>query len=61
MGLSVQRAPLSTDGEQVGQNHPKCEGGKVVSVVVMPPQAHQELITILVIIFLYDFFSAHAE
>jgi len=28
---------------QVGQNHPKFEGGKVVSAVVMPPQAHQEL------------------
>ena len=25
---------------QVGQNHPKFEGGKVVSAVVMPPQAH---------------------
>ena len=28
---------------QVGQNHPKFEGGKVVSAVVMPPQAHREL------------------
>ena len=28
---------------QVGQNHPKLEGGKVVSAVVMPPQAHREL------------------
>ena len=28
---------------QVGQNHPKFEGGKVVSAVVMPPLAHREL------------------
>ena len=28
---------------QVGHYHPKCEGGKVVSAVVMPPQAHREL------------------
>ena len=28
---------------QVGQNHPKFEGWKVVSAVVMPPQAHWEL------------------
>ena len=28
---------------QVGQNHPKFEGEKVVSAVVMPPQAHREL------------------
>ena len=28
---------------QVGQNHPKFEGGKVVSAVVMPPQAYREL------------------
>ena len=28
---------------QVGQNHHKFEGGKVVSAVVMPPQAHREL------------------
>ena len=40
---SVQRAPLSTNGEQVGHYHPKFEGGKVVSAVVMPPQAHREL------------------
>ena len=40
---SVQRAPLSTNGEQVGHYHPKFEGGKAVSAVVMPPQAHREL------------------
>ena len=28
---------------QVGDYHPKFEGGKVVSAVVMPPQAHREL------------------
>ena len=28
---------------QVGHYHPKFEGGKVVSAVVMPPQAHREL------------------
>ena len=28
---------------QVGHNHPKFEGGKVVPAVVMPPQAHREL------------------
>ena len=40
---SVQRAPLSTNGEQVGDYHPKFEGGKVVPAVVMPPQAYREL------------------
>ena len=39
----MQRAPLSTSGEQVGDYHPKFEGGKVVPAVVMPPQAHREL------------------
>ena len=39
----MQRAPLLTNGELVGDYHPKFEGGKVVSAVVMPPQAHQEL------------------
>ena len=33
----------STNDEQVGQNHPKFEGGKVASAVVKPPQAHREL------------------
>ena len=28
---------------QVGDYHPKFEGGKAVSAVVMPPQAHREL------------------
>ena len=28
---------------QVGDYHHKFEGGKVVSAVVMPPQAHREL------------------
>ena len=35
--------PLSTNGEQVGDYHHKFEGGKVVPVVVTPPQAHREL------------------
>ena len=39
----MQRAPLSTNGEQVRDYHPKFEGGKAVSAVVMPPQAHREL------------------
>ena len=33
----------STNDEQVGQNHPKFEGGKVIPAVAKPPQAHQEL------------------
>ena len=37
------RAPLSTNGEQVRHYHPKFEGGKAVSAIVMPPQAHREL------------------
>ena len=36
-------SPLSTNGEQAGDYHPKFEGGKVVPAVVMPPQAHREL------------------
>ena len=31
---------VSTNGEQVRDYHHKFEGGKTVSVVVMPPQAH---------------------
>ena len=37
------RAPLSTNGERVGNYHHKLEGGKDVSAVVIPPQAHREL------------------
>ena len=40
---SVQRAPLSKNGEQVRDYHHKFEGGKAVSAVLMPPQAHREL------------------
>ena len=40
---SVQTAPLSTNGERVGDYHHKFEGGKADTAVVMPPQAHREL------------------
>ena len=40
---SVQRAPLSTNGERIGNYQPKFEGGKVVAAVVVPPEAYREL------------------
>ena len=43
VAVLVQRAPLSTNGERVGDYHHKFEGGKAVPAVVMPPQAHREL------------------